>query len=122
MDRRRRCDKRRRNNQPDKRRKRGAMRGGDAMARRRRTRGGGMMRGDTTTSQSGQQEERNKGVQQEAKAKQESEAPADGRLMELSRTGTYKEYPYHEFQEYRARVLVLVLQFIGIRHIPVTYQ
>ncbi len=38
-----------------------------------------MTRGDTTTSQSGQRDGRNKGVQQEAKAQQESEAPADGR-------------------------------------------
>ncbi len=47
--------------------------------RRRRTGGGGVTRGNTTTSQSGQQDGHNKGVQQEAKARQESEAPADGR-------------------------------------------
>jgi hypothetical protein len=38
-----------------------------------------MTRGNTTASQSGQQEGRNKGAQQEAKARQESEVPADGR-------------------------------------------
>ncbi len=38
-----------------------------------------MMKGNTTTSQSGQREGRNKGAQQEAKARRESEAPADGR-------------------------------------------
>jgi hypothetical protein len=36
-------------------------------------------RGNTTTSQSGQQDGRNKEAQQEAKARRESEAPADGR-------------------------------------------
>jgi hypothetical protein len=36
--------------------------------------------------------------------------------------GTYIEYPYLEFHEYKVRVLLLVLQYIGILHIPVTYQ
>ena len=31
------------------------------------------------------------------------------RVLELSMTGTYKEYPYQEFHGYRARVLLLVL-------------
>jgi hypothetical protein len=43
-------------------------------------------------------------------------------VLELSRTGTYEEYPYQEFHKYRAPVLLLVLRFIGIRHIPVTYR
>jgi len=43
-------------------------------------------------------------------------------LLELSRTGTYEEYPYQEFHRYRARVQLLVLRFIGILHIPVTHQ
>ncbi len=51
----------------------------DERQRRRGTRGGGATRGDTTTSQIGQREGRNKGAQQEAKARRESEAPADGR-------------------------------------------
>jgi hypothetical protein len=43
-------------------------------------RGSGVTRGDTSTSQSGQREVRNKGAQQqEAKARRESQAPADGR-------------------------------------------
>jgi hypothetical protein len=42
-------------------------------------------------------------------------------VLELSRTGTYKEYPYQEFHRYRARVQLLVLRFIGILHIPVTH-
>ncbi len=51
----------------------------DERRRRRRMGGGSVMRGNTITSQSGQQDGRNKGVQQEAKARRESEAPADGR-------------------------------------------
>ena len=35
-------------------------------------------------------------------------------VLELSRTGTYEEYPYQEFHKYRAPVLLLVLRFIGI--------
>jgi hypothetical protein len=46
--------------------------------RRRQTRGGSMTRVDTTTSQSGQQDGHNKGVQQEVKAWQELDTPADG--------------------------------------------
>jgi hypothetical protein len=61
-------------------------------------------------------------------------------MLELSRTGTYEEYLYREFHGYRARVLLLVLRFIGIimrtrthqcvrvrtrqriTHIPVTHR
>ena len=43
-------------------------------------------------------------------------------MLELSRMGTYVEYPYLEFHEYRAQVLLLALRYIGILHIPVTYQ
>jgi hypothetical protein len=48
---------------------------------------------------------------------------AKGAMLELSRTGAYEEYPYQEFHGYRARVvLLLVLRFIGILYIPVTYR
>jgi hypothetical protein len=30
-------------------------------------------------------------------------------MLELSKTGTYEKYPYREFHEYRARVLLLAL-------------
>jgi hypothetical protein len=49
-------------------------------------------------------------------------ASASLQMLELSRMGTYEEYPYQEFHLYRAQVQLLVLRFIGILHIPVTHR
>jgi hypothetical protein len=43
-------------------------------------------------------------------------------VLELSKMGIYVEYPYLEFHEYRVQFLLLGLHYIGILHIPVTYQ
>jgi hypothetical protein len=44
------------------------------------------------------------------------------KMLELLSMGTHVKYPYQEFHEYRAQVLLLVLSQSGIQLIPVTYR